>query len=238
MSARRDKLLSLFYPRRASPPSSIACWNCTLIVIVRTVRSFVRSFVRTYLTRSCRICSFPGNLFILREKRTLASRIRVAFVRIAMVISLSRPFETSESSLDINQGDLLRGGVIQRTAFVAAEWFFFSCLSLPILYTGTTFRDRVSFLSSRRAGNDAFQTSSLFLFLFFLSFPSRFFHDQRGIDRLFFPFCPFYPSFFFYTFLDRICAARLPAAGRDDRSREFGNMAEARIRRKWREPVA
>ena len=201
MSARRDKLLSLFYPRRASPPFSIACWNCTLIVIVRTVRSFVRSFVRTYLTRSCRICSFPGNLFILREKRTLASRIRVAFVRIAMVISLSRPFETSESSLDINQGDLLRGGVIQRTAFVAAEWFFFSCLSLPILYTGTTFRDRVSFLSSRRAGNDAFQTSSLFLFLFFLpSFPSLFFHNQRGIDHLFFPFCPFYPPFFLHVF--------------------------------------
>lgn len=105
----------------------------------------------------------------------------------------------------------------------------------------TLYRNNVSgsSRSSRRAGNDAFQTSSLFLFLFFLpSFPSRFFHDQRGIDRLFFPFCPFYPPFFFYTFLDRICAARLPAAGRDDRSREFGNMAEARIRGKWRESVA
>ena len=217
MSARRDKLLSLFYPRRASPPSSIACWNCTLIVIVRTVRSFVRSFVRTYLTRSCRICSFPGNLFILREKRTLASRIRVAFVRIAMVISLSRPFETSESSLDINQGDLLRGGVIQRTAFVAAEWFFFSCLSLPILYTGTTFRDRVG----PREGLETTRFKLrlfFFFFFFFLLSPLDFSTTNAGSTVFFFHFVLFI-HLFFYTFLDRICAARLPAAGRDDRSR-------------------
>ena len=195
MSARRDKLLSLFYPRRASPPFSIACWNCTLIVIVRTVRSFVRSFVRTYLTRSCRICSFPGNLFILREKRTLASRIRVAFVRIAMVISLSRPFETSESSLDINQGDLLRGGVIQRTAFVAAEWFFFSCLSLPILYTGTTFRDRVG----PREGLETtrFKLRLFFFFFFFSFFPLSIFPRPTRDRPSFFSILSFLPIFFF-----------------------------------------
>lgn len=86
----------------------------------------------------------------------------------------------------------------------------------------TLYRNNVSgsSRSSRRAGNDAFQTSSLFLFLFFLLSPLEpdFSTTNAGSTIFFFHFVLF-THLFFYTFLDRICAARLPAAGRDDRSR-------------------
>lgn len=97
MSARRDKLLSLFYPRRSTTLPFLLDRVLELHSHrYRTRGSFVRLAINTFLSHMLAPWKL-GNLFLFARKgnRMSASR-RIPSLRIAVVISLSRPFETSD----------------------------------------------------------------------------------------------------------------------------------------------
>lgn len=105
MSARRDKLLSLFYPRRSTTLPFLLDRVLELHShCYRTRGSFVRSFVRLAINTFLSHMLAPwklGNLFLFARKGNRKSNATNS--RSNFFVS---SFRNERRSLDINQGDL------------------------------------------------------------------------------------------------------------------------------------